>query len=83
MTHGATHDAAKHVATAFVRRQHTVGDEECGRAQMVGNDTVAGAMFADGHDAVYLVAQENYPAEFVDISYPMRVRSYGINPDKR
>jgi N-methylhydantoinase B len=37
--------------------------------------------FADGHDAVYLVAQENYPAEFVDISYPMRVRCYGINPD--
>jgi N-methylhydantoinase B len=37
--------------------------------------------FADGHDAVYLVAQENYPAEFVDISYPMRVRTYAINPD--
>ena len=37
--------------------------------------------FADGHDAVYLVAQENYPAEFVDISYPMRVRSYGLNRD--
>jgi N-methylhydantoinase B len=37
--------------------------------------------FADGHDAVYLVAQENYPAEFVDISYPMRVRRYAINPD--
>jgi len=37
--------------------------------------------FADGHDAVYLVAQENYPAEFVDISYPMRMRSYAINPD--
>ncbi len=37
--------------------------------------------FADGHDAVYLVAQENYPAEFVDISYPFRMRAYGINPD--
>jgi N-methylhydantoinase B len=37
--------------------------------------------FADGHDAVYLVAQENYPAEFVDISYPMRVRRYALNPD--
>ncbi|MFO1086809.1 MAG: hydantoinase B/oxoprolinase family protein [Reyranellaceae bacterium] len=37
--------------------------------------------FADGHDAVYLVAQENYPAEFVDISYPMRMRCYAINPD--
>jgi N-methylhydantoinase B len=37
--------------------------------------------FADGHDAVYLVAQENYPAEFVDISYPFRMRRYAINPD--
>ncbi|MBM3650253.1 MAG: hydantoinase B/oxoprolinase family protein [Alphaproteobacteria bacterium] len=37
--------------------------------------------FADGHDAVYLVAQENYPAEFVDISYPVRVRTYALNPD--
>lgn len=37
--------------------------------------------FADGHDAVYLVAQENYPAEFVDISYPMRMLRYAINPD--
>ncbi|MBX9700466.1 MAG: hydantoinase B/oxoprolinase family protein, partial [Acetobacteraceae bacterium] len=37
--------------------------------------------FADGHDAVYLVAQENYPAEFVDISYPVRMRRYAINPD--
>ena len=37
--------------------------------------------FADGHDAVYLVAQENYPAEFVDISYPVRVRCYALNRD--
>ena len=36
---------------------------------------------ADGHDAVYRVAQANYPSEFVDISYPMRMRSYAINPD--
>ncbi|WP_211110474.1 hydantoinase B/oxoprolinase family protein [Acuticoccus mangrovi] len=37
--------------------------------------------FADGHDAVYLVAQENYPAEFVDNFYPMRILSYAMNPD--
>ncbi|MGZ5115573.1 MAG: hydantoinase B/oxoprolinase family protein [Burkholderiales bacterium] len=36
---------------------------------------------ADGHDAIYLVAQENYPAEFVEASYPLRVRSYAINRD--
>jgi N-methylhydantoinase B len=36
---------------------------------------------AEGHDAVYLVAQENYPVEFIEASYPIRVRRYGINPD--
>jgi N-methylhydantoinase B len=36
---------------------------------------------ADGHDAIYLVAQENYPAEFVEASYPLRVRKYAINRD--
>jgi N-methylhydantoinase B len=36
---------------------------------------------ADGHDAIYLVAQENYPAEFVEASYPLRVRRYEINRD--
>ena len=33
------------------------------------------AATADGHDAIYLVAQENYPAEFVEASYPLRVRA--------
>ena len=28
MAHGAAHDAAQHVAAAFVRRQHAVGDQE-------------------------------------------------------
>lgn len=37
--------------------------------------------FADGNDAVYLVAQENYPAEFVESIYPVRLRRYAINPD--
>jgi N-methylhydantoinase B len=33
---------------------------------------------ADGIDAVYFVAQENYPVEFLELSYPVRVRSYGM-----
>jgi N-methylhydantoinase B len=37
--------------------------------------------FADGNDAVYLVAQENYPAEFLETIYPVRLRRYAINPD--
>ena len=37
--------------------------------------------FADGTDAVYFVAQENYPVEFMELSYPVRLRSYAINRD--
>jgi N-methylhydantoinase B len=37
--------------------------------------------FADGNDAVYLVAQENYPAEFLEAIYPVRLLRYAINPD--
>ncbi|MFL5286644.1 MAG: hydantoinase B/oxoprolinase family protein [Rhodopila sp.] len=37
--------------------------------------------FADGNDAIYLVAQENYPVEFLDSVYPVRVREYAINRD--
>jgi N-methylhydantoinase B len=37
--------------------------------------------FADGIDAVYLVANENYPAEFLDLSYPVRLLRYALNPD--
>jgi N-methylhydantoinase B len=37
--------------------------------------------YADGNDAIYLVAQENYPVEFMDSVFPVRVRSYEINRD--
>ncbi|MBV9523337.1 MAG: hydantoinase B/oxoprolinase family protein, partial [Alphaproteobacteria bacterium] len=36
---------------------------------------------ADGIDAVYLIANENYPAEFLDLSYPVRLLRYAINCD--
>jgi N-methylhydantoinase B len=36
---------------------------------------------ADGNDAIYLVANENYPCEFVETSYPIRVVRYAIHPD--
>lgn len=35
----------------------------------------------DGIDAVYFVAQENYPVEFLEGAYPMRILSYGLNRD--
>jgi N-methylhydantoinase B len=37
--------------------------------------------FADGIDAVYSVAQKNYPAEFLELNYPFRVRRYSIHCD--
>jgi N-methylhydantoinase B len=37
--------------------------------------------FADGTDAVYLVAQENYPAEFMDATFPVRLLRYALNPN--
>lgn len=36
---------------------------------------------ADGIDAVYFVAQENYPVEFLEAGYPVHLRAYGIVPD--
>ena len=37
--------------------------------------------YADGTDAVYFVAQENYPVEFLENGYPVRLRTYGILAD--
>ncbi|WP_216850890.1 hydantoinase B/oxoprolinase family protein [Acidisphaera sp. L21] len=36
---------------------------------------------ADGIDAVYFVAQENYPVEFLELGYPVRLIRYGISID--
>jgi N-methylhydantoinase B len=37
--------------------------------------------FADGIDTVYFVAQENYPVEFLEIGYPVRLLEYGVVTD--
>jgi len=37
--------------------------------------------WADGIDAVYFVAQENYPVEFLEVGYPVRLRAYAIVED--
>ena len=36
---------------------------------------------ADGLDAIYGPGQKNYPVEYVPWRFPIRVESYGINPD--
>ena len=37
--------------------------------------------YADGIDSVYYIAQENFPTEMLELDYPIRVRSYGVNKD--
>lgn len=37
--------------------------------------------YADGIDAVYYIAQKNYPVEFAEQNYPLRVRRYAIHMD--
>lgn len=37
--------------------------------------------YADGIDSVYYVAQENFPAEMLELDYPVRIRAYGVNKD--
>ena len=48
VAHGAAHDPAQHVAAALVRGQHAVGDQERGRAQVVGDHPVVDAAGAVG-----------------------------------
>jgi N-methylhydantoinase B len=37
--------------------------------------------FADGVDAIYYIAQENYPVEYVEKDFPLRIEQYAIGPD--
>jgi N-methylhydantoinase B len=37
--------------------------------------------FADGLDAIYYVAQKNYPAEFMEMIFPLRLRQYALHQD--
>ena len=41
MAHRAAHDAAQDVTAAFVRGQHTVGQQEAGRTQVIGDHPMA------------------------------------------
>jgi N-methylhydantoinase B len=37
--------------------------------------------YADGLDVIYVGTQKNYPLEFLEGAYPMRIERYGIAPD--
>jgi N-methylhydantoinase B len=37
--------------------------------------------FADGVDVIYYIAQENYPIEYVERDFPLRIERYSVRPD--
>ncbi|HZR98833.1 MAG TPA: hydantoinase B/oxoprolinase family protein, partial [Chloroflexota bacterium] len=37
--------------------------------------------FADGLDAIYFVAEKNYPAEFMELRFPLEMAQYAIHGD--
>jgi len=37
--------------------------------------------FADGPDAIYYVAQKNYPVEFAEMEFGVRIERYSMHPD--
>ena len=67
MAHGAAHDAAEHIAAALVRGQDAIGDQKGGRAQMVGDDPVRGALGPVRIDAGQVGAGADEGAEEVDV----------------
>ena len=51
----AANDFAQHVAAAFVRGNHSIGDEKCGGAGVVGDDAKRGLANFGSCDDVTLV----------------------------
>ncbi len=72
MPHGAAHDAAKHIAPPLIRRQHAIGDEEGGSAQMIGDDAVARPRFAFGGNAGQRLRRRDQRLEQVDVVIVVR-----------
>ncbi len=59
-------------------------DPQTGQAFLIADGVGVGhgaRSFADGHNGVYYVAQDNNPAEFLEQMYPMRLLSYQMSPD--
>ncbi len=71
---------AAHSAYVVIALRGTAGDKRFLLSDGIGVGYGA-RPFADGTDAVYFVAQENYPAEFMELTYPVRLRTYAINRD--
>ena len=76
---------AAHSAYVITLMRGTFTDEKSEKQPFLLSDGIGvgyGARpYADGIDAVYFVAQENYPVEFVELGYPVRLTHYGIAGD--
>jgi N-methylhydantoinase B len=73
--------AASAAYSIFFLRGH---DKATGRPFLIADGVGVGhgaRPFADGHDGVYYVAQENNPAEFLDQLYPLRLLRYEMGLD--
>ena len=68
VAHRAAHDPAEDIAPALIGRQHAVGDEEAGGAQMVGDDAVDGLLLALGLGPGQLLADAAISALNVSVS---------------
>ncbi len=82
VAHGAAHDPAQHIATAFIRRQDAVGDQEGGRAQVIGDDAVAGAVLALGLHPGQVNRRGDQVAEQVDVVIVVLALQHGRDPLK-
>ena len=71
---------AAHSAYVVILLRGTTGGESFLMSDGLGVGYGARAN-ADGIDAVYFVAQENYPVEFLELGYPVRLLRYGIHRD--
>ena len=80
VAHGAAHDPAQHVAAALVRRQHAVGDQKGGGAQMVGDDAVRGALRPVRIDASEVGDGADQRAKEVDVVVVVHALQDGGDP---
>lgn len=78
---GGKSPAASSVYVLYYLRSH---DKERGQVDLCIEGLAVGfgaRTFADGIDAVYYVAQKNYPIEFAEMEFGVRIESYGLHRD--
>jgi hypothetical protein len=77
MPHGPPHDAAEHIAASLVRRQHAIGDEERGGAQMIGDHAVRRFRLALGRNAGQRYRSPDQSPEQIDVVIVVRALEHG------